>query len=200
MLTLAILASGSGSNMQSIVDACGDGSLRAQVRVVIGNNSTSGALARARAAGIPTHHLSATTHPDPDKLDQAMAATLGEYGVKAVCLAGYMKLLGPRTLEAYRGRILNIHPALLPKYGGRGFYGGAVHKAVLAAGEVESGATVHLVDAVYDHGPILAQSRVPVLADDTVESLAARVLEQEHVLYVETLRRITIGKIALTAT
>ena len=133
MLALAVLASGSGSNLQSIIDACRDGELEGSVRVVIGNNSKSGALARARAAGIPTVHLSGKTHPDADERDQAMAHTLVGSGAQVVCLAGYMKLLGSKTLTAFDGRILNIHPALLPKYGGQGFYGAAVHEAVLAA-------------------------------------------------------------------
>tara|TARA_Y100001960_G_scaffold183751_1_gene192519 strand:- start:344 stop:946 length:603 start_codon:yes stop_codon:yes gene_type:complete len=198
MLALAVLASGSGSNLQSIIDACRDGDLEGSVRVVIGNNSKSGALVRARAAGISTVHLSGKTHPDATELDQAMARTLVESGVQVVCLAGYMKLLGPKTLAAFDGRILNIHPALLPKHGGQGCYGAAVHEAVLAAGDTESGPTVHLVDEIYDHGRILAQSPVPVLSDDTPDSLAARVLEQEHVLYVETLQRIATGEIALS--
>jgi phosphoribosylglycinamide formyltransferase-1 len=198
MLELAILASGSGSNMQSIVDACRHGSLPASVRLVIGNNSKSGVLERARAAGIPTIHMSLKTHPDAAELDQAMARALGESGAQVVCLAGYMKLLGPRTLAAYDGRILNIHPGLLPRHGGQGFFGRAVHEAVLAAGDTESGPTVHLVDEIYDHGQTLAQSRVPVLADDTPDSLAARVLEQEHLLYVDTLRRIATGEIKLS--
>ena len=198
MLRLAILASGSGSNMQSIVDACCDGSLQASLCLVIGNNSKSGALGRAHAAGIPIHHLSGKTHPDVAELDLAMARALGESGAQVVGLAGYMKLLGPRTLAAYDGRILNIHPGLLPKHGGQGFYGRAVHEAVLAAGDTESGPTVHLVDEIYDHGRVLAQSRVPVLSDDTPDSLAARVLEQEHLLYVETLQRIATGEIELS--
>ena len=197
MLAIAILASGSGSNMQAIIDACRDGVLQAQVRTIIGNNSKSGALARARAAGIPAHHLSGKTHPDPAALDEAIERTLTDSGATVVCLAGYMKLMGPRTLTAYRGRILNIHPALLPRHGGVGFYGKAVHEAVLAAGDGESGPTVHVVDEVYDHGPILAQARVPVLADDTPDSLAARVLEQEHTLYAETLQKIAVGEIEL---
>lgn len=198
MLALAVLASGSGSNLQSIIDACRDGELEGSVRVVIGNNSKSGALARARAAGIPTVHLSSKTHPDIDERDEAMARTLAESGAQIVCLAGYMKLLGPKTLTAFDGRILNIHPALLPKYGGQGFYGAAVHEAVLAAGDAESGPTVHLVDEIYDHGQVLAQSRVSVHSDDTPDILAARVLEQEHLLYVETLQRIATGEIALS--
>ena len=197
MLRLGFLASGSGSNMQAIVDACRSGRLQAEPVVVIGNNSTSGAMKRGANAGVPTYHLSGGTHPDQDGLDQAIATALTEHDVSVVVLAGYMKLIGPLTLARFRRRILNIHPALLPAYGGHGFYGRAVHAAVLAAGEKESGVTVHVVDEVYDHGPILAQSRVPVLPADTVDSLAARVLEQEHTLYVDTLQSIASGEISL---
>jgi phosphoribosylglycinamide formyltransferase-1 len=116
-----------------------------------------------------------------------------------VILAGYMKLLGPQTLARYRGRILNIHPALLPKFGGKGLYGKKVHEAVLAAGERVTGVTVHLVDERYDSGPILAQSEVPVLEGDTVDSLADRVLVREHELYAETIERIVQGEIDLDA-
>ncbi len=196
-LELGFLASHGGTNMQAIIDACKEGRLRAEPRVVISNNSGSGALERAGREDIPAHHLSNRTHPDPGELDKAILATLQQHQVELVCLAGYMKRLGPATLSAYRGRILNIHPALLPKFGGRGFYGDAVHKAVLAAGEMESGASVHLVDEEYDHGPILAQRRVGVRPDDTPDTLAARVLEQEHVLYAETLQQIATGQIQL---
>ena len=197
MLRLGFLASGSGSNMQAIIDACRSGRLQAEPVVVIGNHSTSGAMKRGANAGVPTYHLSGGTHPDQDGLDQAIATALTEHDVSVVVLAGYMKLIGPLTLARFRRRILNIHPALLPAYGGHGFYGRAVHAAVLAAGEKESGVTVHVVDEVYDHGPILAQSRVPVLPADTVDSLAARVLEQEHTLYVDTLQSIASGEISL---
>ena len=196
-MKLGFLASGSGTNMQAIVDACRDGRLPAEPVAVVGNNSRSQALERARRQGIPAFHLSSRTHPDPDTLDAAIASVLGRSGADLVCLAGYMKLLGPRTLRAFEGRVLNIHPALLPRYGGRGFYGRAVHEAVLASGDTESGATVHLVDELYDHGPVLARARVPVLPGDTPDSLAARVLEQEHLLYTETLRRIAAGEINL---
>ena len=197
MLRLGFLASGSGTNMQAIIDACRSGRLQAEPVVVIGNNSTSGAMKRAASAGLPTYHLSGVTHPNPDGLDKAIATALTEHDVSVVVLAGYMKLIGPLTLDRFRGRILNIHPALLPAYGGHGFYGRAVHAAVLAAGEKESGVTVHVVDEVYDHGPILTQTRVLVLPADTVDSLAARVLEQEHTLYVDTLQSIATGEISL---
>jgi len=185
--------------MQAIIDACRSGELDAEPRVVISNNSRSGAMERAARAGIPAVHLSSVTHPDPQALDRAMLAVLQQHGVELVCLAGYMRRLGPLTLAGYRHRVLNIHPALLPRFGGEGFYGERVHAAVLAAGASESGATVHLVDARYDHGPIVAQVRVPVLPGDTVATLAARVLEQEHLIYKRTLQRIASGELDLDA-
>jgi phosphoribosylglycinamide formyltransferase 1 len=197
MLELGLLASHGGTNMQAIIDACRAGRLQAEPRVVISNNSDSGALERARREGIPACHLSLHTHPDPAALDAAMLEVLRRHQVDVICLAGYMRKLGPRTLAAYRNRVLNIHPALLPRFGGKGFYGERVHEAVLAAGERESGPTVHLVDEHYDHGPIVAQTRVPVLPDDTAETLAARVLAQEHHIYADTLQRIATGEIDL---
>jgi len=183
--------------MQAILDACRDGNLFAEARVVVGNNSRSGALQRARDAGIRCHHLSSHTHPDPAVLDGAICDVMQQHDVQIVCLAGYMKLLGPRTLATFRGHILNIHPGLLPRHGGQGFYGQRVHEAVLAAGDTESGATVHVVDEVYDNGPVLTQARVPVEPGDTPASLAARVLVQEHRLFPETLQKIAIGEINL---
>ena len=199
ILRLGFLASHGGSNMQAIIDACKDGRLDAEPAVVISNNSESTALERARREGIPNYHLSSATHRDPAELDAAILRTLEEHGVDLVILAGYMKLLGPRTLVRYRGRILNIHPALLPKFGGKGLYGKKVHEAVLAAGERVTGVTIHLVDERYDAGPIVAQSEVPVLDGDTVDSLAARVLQREHQLFAETLQKIAVGEIDLDA-
>lgn len=182
--------------MQAIVDACVAGQLDAAPCVVISNNSEAVAIERARKAGIPRYHISGTTHPG-DAEDRAILRTLRAHDVDTVILAGYMKRLGPLTLQAYRGRILNIHPALLPKYGGQGMYGKRVHEAVLQAGETVTGVTVHMVDELYDHGRILAQCEVAVLAGDTVDSLAERVLLQEHRLYPDTLRRIAAGEIEL---
>ena len=197
VLQLGFLASHRGTNLQAILDACETGRLQARPRVVISNNSDSGALQRARKMGVPAAHLSTYTHPEPGALDEAILAILQAYGVEVVCLAGYMKRLGPRTLAAYRGRVLNIHPSLLPKFGGQGFYGEVVHRAVLAAGVRETGATVHLVDEEYDHGQVLDQVQVPVEPGDSVETLSARVLQQEHRLYVRTLQRIASGEIEL---
>ena len=192
-----MLASGGGSNLQAIIDACAEGRLEAGVAVVISNNSDSGALERAARAGIPTAHLSSKTHPDPGLLGEAICRALGERGVNLVVLAGYMRKLGPEVLEAFGGRVVNIHPALLPRFGGPGMYGMAVHRAVIESGETITGASVHLVDDQYDHGPVIARVEVEVLSGDTPETLAARVLAQEHKLYVETLAKIALGQLAL---
>jgi len=196
-LRLGFLASHGGSNVQAILDACREGRLDAEPCVVISNNSAAQVLDRAQAARVPAYHLSSQVHPDPARLDEAILATLEKHRVDVIVLAGYMKKLGPKTLARYRGRVLNIHPALLPKFGGHGMYGHHVHEAVLAAGETQSGATVHVADEEYDRGRILAQKKVPVMADDTAESLAARVLQVEHQLYAETLQRIARGEIKL---
>ena len=196
-IRLGCLASGSGTNLQAIIDAAASGELHADVAVVISNNSTSGALQRVRKTGIPGFHLSGATHPEDAALDLAILGTLQDHGVDVVVLAGYMKMLGPAVLSRYQGRVLNVHPALLPKFGGKGMYGMRVHEAVLAAGESITGATVHVVDSEYDHGPVVAQSQVTVLPGDTVESLRARVLEREHELLVETLQKVATGAIDL---
>ena len=194
---LGFLASGRGSNLQAILQACRDGRLRAIPAVVISNNADSGALAIARSEAVPACHLSSKTHPDPAALDEAITAVLQKHDVDLVVLAGYMKRIGPVTLRAYRHRIINIHPALLPQHGGKGMYGQAVHEAVIRSGEKETGATVHLVEEEYDNGLILAQRRVPVHNDDTTATLSARVLETEHALYVDVLRNIIEGAIKL---
>jgi phosphoribosylglycinamide formyltransferase-1 len=197
LLKLAILASHGGSNMQAILDQIAAGQLAAQVVLAISNHSESGAMQRAARAGIPARHLSGMHFPDPVELDRAICEALSTSGADLVVLAGYMKRMGPLTLEAFRGRILNIHPALLPRHGGPGMFGLHPHEAVLAAGDTESGATVHLVTEEYDRGPILRQERVPVLPGDTPETLQARVLQVEHRIYADVLRAIATGEIPL---
>ena len=194
-LLLGVLASHGGSNLQAMIDACQDGRLNARVCAIISNNSDSTALRRARREGIPEYHLSGKTHPESGDLDKAILEVLNNHCVNLVILAGYMKKLGPHVLSLYHGRILNIHPALLPRFGGTGMYGKHVHEAVLEAGESVTGVTIHLVDEVYDHGPIIAQCEVPVLEGDTADSLSGRVLKREHEFYVETLQRIAEGEI-----
>ena len=196
-MKLGFLASHRGTDMQAVLDACITGRLHATPAVVISNNAGAEALERASRAGLPRYHLSGTTHPDPAALDEAILDALTRHDVELVVLAGYMKKLGPRTLARYRGRVLNIHPALLPRFGGQGMYGARVHEAVLAAGERETGITIHVVDEEYDHGPIVAQCRVPVQEGDTPETLAARVLAREHTFLVETLQQIVSGAVRL---
>ncbi|MBN2084889.1 MAG: phosphoribosylglycinamide formyltransferase [Anaerolineales bacterium] len=198
-MNLAFFASHNGSDMQAVVDACKSGTLRATPCVVFSNNSGSMALVRAGQEHIPAYHLSSKTHPDPARLDRAMLDILTRHQTDWIILAGYLKKLGPQVINAYRGRILNIHPALLPKYGGYGMYGAAVHAAVLAAGETETGVTIHQVDETFDHGSIIAQCKVPVQPGDTLESLAERVLRREHAFLVETLQRMENGEMGTTA-
>lgn len=199
MLTLGLLASHRGSNVQAVVEACRSGRVDARPGVVISNNANSGVLQFAELAGIPARRIGGPAFADDRIRDAAILEALRSHGVDLVLLLGYMKLLGPKTTVAYRGRILNTHPALLPRYGGKGMYGARVHEAVLAAGEVETGVTVHVVDEEYDHGAIVAQCRVPIARGDTVDSLSARVLEREHAFLVETLQRIATGEFRLDA-
>ena len=184
------MASHGGSILQAVIDACEAGTLAARVSLVISNNSDAGALRRAREHGIATMHLSTRTHANATELDEAITAALIDARADWLLLAGYMKKLGPRTLGAYRHRMLNTHPSLLPKYGGRGFFGRNVHQAVLDAGDSESGATVHLVTEQYDTGPILSQVRVQVKPQDSVESLEERVKSAERKLIVTTLQEL----------
>lgn len=191
---IGVLSSHQGTTLQAVLDASKSGILPARVAVVISNNHESGALGRAREAGVPTRHYSTRTHPDAEALDRAIRDELSAHDVDLVLLAGYMKKLGPETLSSYRGRVINTHPALLPKFGGQGMFGLAVHRAVLAARETKSGATVHLVEAEYDSGRILAQREVPVLPGDSPESLAARVQAAERAQLVETLKELVLAR------
>lgn len=196
-ITLGVLASGEGTTLQSIVDACADGRIQGEVAAVISNNSGSGALRRARAAGISAHHLSSVTHPAPQALDAAIRAALVDARVDVVFLAGYLKRLGPETLAAFRGRVLNTHPALLPKFGGTGMFGDRVFEAVLTSSDSESGVSLHVVDEHYDTGPVVQQARVHVEAGDSVASLKARTQECERELVVQTLAAIALGELRL---
>jgi phosphoribosylglycinamide formyltransferase-1 len=196
-LKIGILASHEGTTLQCILDACVAGGIHGDVVVVISNNGGSGALTRSRAAGVPAHHFSSVTHPTPDALDAAIKLALSSAQVDVVFLAGYLKRLGPATLAAFPGRILNTHPALLPRFGGQGMFGDHVFEAVLASGEPESGVSVHLVDENYDTGRLVRQARVPIEARDSVESLKARTRERERELVVETLAAIATGELQL---
>jgi phosphoribosylglycinamide formyltransferase 1 len=172
-MRIAVAISGRGSNLEALHQALGSGAA-AKISVVMSDRPDAGGLERAREFGVSPEVL-------PNPTDGAVwLALLRRYHVDLVVLAGYVKLVPANVIAAYRGRIINVHPALLPAFGGKGMYGRRVHEAVLASGARESGATVHLVDEAYDHGARLAQARVPVLPGDTPELLARRVLELEH--------------------
>jgi phosphoribosylglycinamide formyltransferase-1 len=196
-MNLAFFASHRGSNMQAVFDACKNGDLRARPCVVISNNSQAEALQRAKREGVPYYHLSTKTHPTPEALDEAILQTLQGHQADLIILVGYLRKLGAKALAQYKGRVINMHPALLPKYGGQGMYGLHVHEAILAAGETETGITIHVADAEYDQGEIIAQCRVPVREQDTAETLAERVLAREHEFLVSTLKQIVAGEIIL---
>ena len=196
-MKLGFMASDRGSNAKAILDACKSGKLQASPVLMISNNNNSGALSLAKDYKLEAFYLSNQTHSDPIELDAIITQTMIEHQIDLVVLAGYMKKIGEQLLNAYSNRIVNIHPSLLPAFGGQGMYGMNVHKAVIAAGESISGATIHLVNQNYDQGRILAQKSLNVTEDDTAESLAAKVLKIEHELYPETLQKIISGEISL---
>jgi phosphoribosylglycinamide formyltransferase 1 len=192
---IAVLASGGGSNLQAILDhfaALGE-ARHGDVVLVGSNRPDSGALARADRAGIARVSLRSPHAPDGLELGAALAA----HDVDIVALAGYMRLIPPEVTIAYRGRMLNVHPALLPDFGGPGMYGPRVHRAVLQSGVNLSGPSVHFVDEVYDHGAVIAQWPVPVLPQDDEHALAARVLRGEHLLYPRVLDAVASGDVRL---
>jgi phosphoribosylglycinamide formyltransferase-1 len=183
--------------MQAILDAIVNGSLKAEPKILISNNSKAYCNERARLHNIDTYHISSKTHPDSDEMESYIISLFDKYEIDTIVLAGYMKKLSPIIINQVNGRVLNIHPALLPKFGGEGMFGMNVHKAVIEANEKESGASVHLVDSEYDRGRILAQESVPVFPEDTPETLAERVLVIEHKIYAETLMKIANGEIEI---
>jgi phosphoribosylglycinamide formyltransferase-1 len=180
---LGILISGRGSNLQSIIDAGAEGTLRASVAIVISNRADAAGLQRARAAGIEAVHVSPREHTDRASYDRALADLLKSRSVDLVCLAGFMRLVGEPLIDAFPNRILNIHPSLLPAFPGL-----EAQRQALEHGVRVSGATVHLVTTELDGGPIILQSAVPVLDDDTVDSLSSRILVEEHRIYPEAIR------------
>lgn len=196
-LQIGFFSSHGGTNMQAIINACKEGTLTGKPCVVISNNPDSMALVRAKNEDIPFYYRSQKTHPNLDELDSEMLNILRKHSVNIIVLVGYMKKIGPKVLKEYKGRILNIHPALLPKYGGVGMYGNKVHEAVLANKEKVTGVTVHIIDEKYDNGPILNQCEIPVYDDDNVDTLSKRVLKKEHEIFVETLQKISTGEIKL---
>lgn len=194
-LNIAIFASGKGSNFIAILEAIRTGKIKnARISLVISNNSGAGALQAARSNDIPALHMSRIQFTSDDDYTEGLIKALEDHHINFIALAGYMKMIDPKIIRKYRNRILNIHPALLPKYGGAGMFGIHVHEAVISAHDSVSGATVHIVDEEYDHGPIVLQKMIPVEPDDTAESLAGKVLVIEHQIYPEAIRLIAEGK------
>ncbi|CUU04342.1 phosphoribosylglycinamide formyltransferase-1 [Candidatus Thermokryptus mobilis] len=194
-MNIAVFASGRGSNLMAILKAIEEGRLKARVVVVISNNSSSGALEIARSKGIDALHISRSQFSSDREYVDKILSELRKRNVELVVLAGYMKKIPAEVVSEYRNRILNIHPALLPSFGGQGMYGINVHKAVIESGVKITGVTVHIVDEEYDHGPIVLQKAVEVKDDDTPETLAERVLKVEHEVYPEAIRLFVEGKV-----
>jgi phosphoribosylglycinamide formyltransferase-1 len=183
---ISVLVSGGGSNLQAILDAIDADTIKdARVGLVLSSSTDAYALERAEKSGIKTAIVSARRIPDLSQRNEAVIRALDEADTDVIVLAGYMKILPPEIVSRYRDRIINIHPSLIPKHCGKGYYGIKVHQSVLASGDRESGATVHYVDEGVDTGRIIVQRSVPVLPGDTPETLAARVLETEHEIIVE---------------
>ncbi len=189
-LNLAVLISGSGSNLQALIDACKDPDYPAQINLVISNRPDSYGLERAKKAGIPAFVVDHKDYAGRGAFETALQATLSEYPVDLICLAGFMRILTADFINQWPNKIINTHPAKLPDFGGEGMYGEHVHQAVLDSNAEMSGASIHYVIPEVDQGKVIKQETVPVLPDDTVETLAARVLEQEHIIYPEAVRMI----------
>jgi formyltetrahydrofolate-dependent phosphoribosylglycinamide formyltransferase len=190
-LPIAVLVSGRGSNLQAILDACASGELDARVAVVVSNRAGVPALQRAALAGVPSAVFTVRAYSDREAAHAAMAATIAGMGAELVVLAGFDHILAPTFFVRLRGvPVINLHPALLPLFGGRGMHGDKVHQAVLASGATESGCTVHRVHPeTVDLGEVVVQRRVPILPGDDAATLAARVLDEEHTAIVEAIRR-----------
>lgn len=189
-INLAVLISGRGSNLQSIIDACADENFPAKISLVISNEPDAYGLERAKAAGIATATIPHKAYPSRKEFEVALQEKLSEYPVDLICLAGFMRVLTSEFVARWDGKMLNIHPSLLPAYTGL-----HTHERVLAAKEKESGCTIHFVTPGLDEGPTLIQKRVAVMPTDTPETLAARILVEEHIAYPEAIRLIALGKV-----
>ncbi len=196
-LTLGVFASGHGSNFKAILKAIQETRLDAEIKLLLSNNPDAGAITIAIKNNIPTAVLNSRDFSNRTLFVDEMLSVLNLHGVQLIVLAGYMKKIPSEIITAYRNRIVNIHPALLPSFGGKGMYGHHVHEAVIEQGCKVTGVTVHIVDEVYDHGPIVAQRCVPVEENDTAETLAARVLKVEHQLYPEVLQLFASGRVEI---
>ncbi len=196
-IRLAVFASGRGSNLEAILRNIANGSLTAEVALVISNRSSAGALEIARQEGIPSFHVSSKHFAGEQEYESHLLKLLADHQIELIVLAGYLKRIPGSVIRQYRNRILNIHPALLPAFGGPGLYGHFVHEAVLNYGCKVSGATVHLVDEEYDTGAPVLQRCVPVLDDDTPETLSDRVLQVEHQIFSEAIQLFAEGRVII---
>lgn len=198
MLKISVMVSGGGTNFQAVIDGVSSGQIPdSKIVQVISSSSRAYALERAKKHGIPGFVVSSRDYPDQAEKADRILQLLKEKETDLIVLAGYMSVIDERIVDAYRGRIINIHPSLIPKYCGKGFYGKKVHEAVIAGGEKVSGATVHFVNEGIDTGTIILQEQVPVLPEDTADDLAARVLVIEHKILTEAIRRIASGEMIL---
>jgi len=193
LLNIGVLVSGSGSNLQSILDACQSGELKAQVACVISNKADAFALERARSAGIPALHLDHRAHAGREAYDEALVATLREFRVELVAMAGFMRIITPVLLDAFPMAVMNIHPALLPSFPGL-----HAQRQAMEYGAKIAGCTVHFVDPGTDTGPIIIQAAVPLLEGDTEETLSARIQKEEHRIYPEAIRLFAEGSLKVT--
>jgi formyltetrahydrofolate-dependent phosphoribosylglycinamide formyltransferase len=191
---IAVLISGEGTSLENLCERIDAGAVPAEVAVVVASKKSAGGLARAERRGIPAHAVPRREHPDVDAFNDALHAVLDAYAVDLVALLGF---LSPFETRGFAGRVINVHPALIPAFCGKGYYGHRVHEAVLAAGVKLSGATVHFADDEYDQGPIILQEAVPVLDDDTPDSLAARVQAAERRLVPEAVRLFAEGRLEI---
>jgi phosphoribosylglycinamide formyltransferase-1 len=196
-MNVAVFASGGGSNFQALIDRVEQGDLHCTLALCVGNNSTATAFERAKKHGIPTRHIGPSHFPSEQAYADALLAVLKEYNIEIIALAGYMKKIPRSVIAAFPCRIINIHPGLLPAFGGKGLYGEKVHQAVLESGAKISGITIHFVDEEYDHGPIIFQEAVQVLDSDDCHALAGRVLKLEHASYWRVLEAIAQGRISV---
>ena len=193
-LRIGFLASGNGSSARAIIDAIGRGEIAGEAGLMVSNRKDCVALAWARDLGLPARCIPTTA--DPDGADARLAEAMRADGVQLIVMSGYLRRLGPHTLGAYAGRILNIHPGPLPAFGGEGMYGRRVHEAVCAAGLAETAMTIHLVDAEYDHGAVIATRAEPIIPGETVEALEARVRALEPAFFTEVIARVAGGDLS----
>ncbi len=196
-MNVAVFASGGGSNFQAIIDRVESGDLHCTLALCVGNNGAATAFERAKKHGIPVCHIAPSHFSTPQAYEDALLAALRGRFIDFIALAGYMKKIPLSLIKAFPGRIINIHPGLLPAFGGAGLYGEKVHQAVLDYGAKLSGITIHFVDEEYDHGPIIFQAAVAVLDTDDAHTLAARVLALEHASYWKALEAIAQGRLTV---